>query len=1782
MEGWRPNPSSESPNFNERRRQSTIKSDIMTEHSAPGGSKPSGNDAFVDPDTCRICRGEGTAEEPLFYPCKCSGSIKYVHQDCLMEWLSHSQKKHCELCKTPFRFTKLYSPDMPKRLPFYIFITHMAKYVFRNLLVWLRAALVISVWLGWLPYLMRWVWSGLFWVSDEGFGSSLPNFDGRNTSVGRDGLSSLTVTFSTTCASSPLLAATTTAASVGRVIEQVPVSNLLKVISKPLVGAPPSWLAALFGLSTATEKSIPEPKEFLNVTRVDQIASSLNLHPRSLLSDVTVLKNLTRHPAINRTIIAVFEGQIITLLVIVCFILIILVRDYVVQQQPEINMRAAFAAAENEGLPAEAVNDGAPHNLGLEDDSDDASDDESIVARGGSADAENDEQDTTIQTDSTQDVHSPQNLRSRPIAEPRRRMDRSRPSSIVHDPEGEGQTEGTESAPSRQSFANEPSVNSPGAEEAGRSGSSIDDNEATSQSAVKEYLRIYREADGDHERILRIIRNEGLEDRMGYWIQVTKTMASVSGNLGSSDNADLRGDALANLTTTPHISRLSRSPMRSGSLAVDRTSSDASSWTWADADDVADAESQGSRGKGKAPEASAKGNVWTHWDGEFGEPPRQLDSISAENHNEDPSPFSPALTRSRAVSDGPQAPKPINILANNNWSFPDRPPDAANTPQEEASEALGEGEDIPYTRPTLHGEFDARETWLPAPDSNTPDSSAIQRRDRPGAEERPDNNGNERRDEEGRYAVDTAAGVEQTHNQHAAPAARHAGGIVGRVADFMWGNVEVGPLDDLDPDGPVDIFGENHNAPFFGDDDREDEGDDEGEAEVAPDVVEAAVAAGLDPEAVEDAEDFEGIMELIGMRGPVAGLFQNAIFCAFLVSISIFLGVFVPYNVGRVSVWIIANPARLLRIVFSFSKFVQDGVLLIVGYTSTIAFNILEVFRLILGVERGQNLMHSLRTDAKHVAASAFDRIVASFVTEMPLISMSEMRNFSAVSHEALLFVKNDIQYALSVLSYAISYLFGGSYSAKLAATKAFFAVAGPAALGFLKSMPSIATHPGSWILNLSSLESSSSANPVLAYWDANDRTWAILLGYVSLSVIAGLYLARGTPFSTGQTAQEWEASIIDALNQASGVMKVILIISIEMLIFPLYCGLLLDLALLPLFEGTSVRSRLLFTYNYPLTSIFVHWFVGTGYMFHFALFVSMCRKIMRKGVLYFIRDPDDPEFHPVRDVLERNVMTQLRKILFSAFVYGALVVVCLGGVVWGLSLALPNVLPIHYSSNEPVLEFPIDLLFYNFLMPLAVRFFKPSDGLHSMYTWWFRRCARALRLTWFLFGERRVDEEGILELSKDSPHRNMPWWCRVFLEVNGENQVVPKMWQDTFNGGNARPNARISTEDMNSHNDKKKRLVESRQLIPNGRFVRSPASDQVKIPKGQSVFLDVSEQNDRSDGKPDRADTDLYAGAHYQLVYVPPWFRARVFLFILFIWIFAAVTGVGFTIVPLVFGRRMFKVLIPSHIRTNDIYAFSIGIYILGSLGYLAFHSRAMLGRLRSWTMGTVESTLDRRTIQRTIQFVAHVCRLLYTYIALLVVFPLLITLLVELYLLVPVHTYMYSAGTDATRRLDVLRGGHTIRVIQAWTLGILYLKLGSRALVLYGGRPAHAVRAVLRRGWLEPDVGILTRAFVIPGVFASLVMIFTPPLMAWTVLRRGLDAGAEVNHEMRVLVYRLAYPLTALFWAGLLMARSIIRVFEGWQVRIRDEAYLMGERLHNFGGTAAKASGWRGGTRL
>lgn len=73
-----------------------------------------------DEDACRICRGHAEpGSAPLLSPCACDGSIAFVHEDCLEEWLRHTNASSCELCGVDFHFEPLLAPDAPQELPWW-------------------------------------------------------------------------------------------------------------------------------------------------------------------------------------------------------------------------------------------------------------------------------------------------------------------------------------------------------------------------------------------------------------------------------------------------------------------------------------------------------------------------------------------------------------------------------------------------------------------------------------------------------------------------------------------------------------------------------------------------------------------------------------------------------------------------------------------------------------------------------------------------------------------------------------------------------------------------------------------------------------------------------------------------------------------------------------------------------------------------------------------------------------------------------------------------------------------------------------------------------------------------------------------------------------------------------------------------------------------------------------------------------------------------------------------------------------------------------------------------------------------------------------------------------------------------------------------------------------------------------------------------------------------------------------------------------------------------------
>ena len=1718
-----------------------------------------------DADTCRICRGEGSREEPLFYPCKCSGSIKFVHQNCLMEWLSHSQKKHCELCKTPFRFTKLYHPHMPSSVPLPVFFRRAAVHTWKTFLTWSRFHLVLFVWVAWLPWCMRAVWRGLFWIGDGGW-TDWQKMEEEALSVAQIRLD--TAIIEGTSPASAVISSSniaSTPAVVSQIANALP--QLLSPISHTLnlSGRDPSLVRIIKRLIEGmVGRKNSEGNSFTTTSPVNNTNFSNPSQRSTWLSDFQFLKYLTRSSALNNLLIDTLEGQLITLSVVIAFILVFLIREWVVQQQPNLNVGAgpngnpAFAQGRDIPVLERIARQRAEQRLQPPGEGDVATDEAQHELGGERARALRVPAGPMNQPVSPDQVilnrdHIPaSNLATQ---EHSLRLSQTVNTSLQHDisAESEQRLPRTSAAsylsssqrphmPTRNTMATAAEFRRTLEEHAGAS-------THNDWPGLKVFMELWNRAESSPKEVVRIIEQEGRNEELGWIVTAMKKL---------DKNAEAESFHGFEIYATEHDT-LAKTEDGTAFASGDSTSQRLISSEKA-AKTVEHERNQANLHRNDARHNTEAENVHTIAGGEdttfqCSTSTSRLGARNVQDETNDTN------RNFRAHS--------LGQIESKSFS-----PDGIENKEHQESSAMASSSSANVFELPGNTEHRAENVAIPTiEEDNVPPEDSL-----PNHQE------------------DSSA------NQN----------LSDKVIDWLWGGVgsPVSPAEANNQQGVDDEHIVNNfadEAPFVpmenghavieevgshsGNDAENDDhaehaenAENTGNADPTlepandqdPEAMAAAVQAGLDPngaDGADDGEDMEGIMELVGMQGPLAALIQNGMFCAILVSMTVFLGMWIPYISGKLFLVLLANPISLLfKLPLRWASIGADLMIDLGVFGAGCAFFWIDTIIRILCAPIGwiippigkisQNRF--LAETARSYAESAMERLTKSFVATGSSLAESDIPMFSIIAHESLRLVQHRLDLFLELIHGVIVAVLNIFSSRDFSWEKIhrwsdpevgtnIREISGSVAVGFSKvlSLTSAIFKINPLRVRLTIPQRTTSLDFSLAYWDTKDRVLAIGFGYIFFSVLGILYLKISASFRGRNGGGKVEGALADLLYQAGGVMKVILIISIEMIVFPLYCGLLLDVALLPLFGNVTIMSRLNFLLSSPNTSLFVHWFVGTCYMFHFALFVSMCRKIMRSGVLCefipyaagsnpncfsdFIRDPDDPTFHPVRDVLERSVSTQLRKIAFSALVYGALVILCLGGVVWGIHLSFENLFPIHWSSNEPVLEFPVDLLFYNFLMPLAVRFFKPSVGLNKMYGWWFRKCARLLRLSHFLFGTKEEDEEGysvrrswkdwLLRKQGDfaNPVRGIE---RRLLSDNGENQVY---------------------------------------FVRDGCYVRAPSSDQVRIPKGVNTFLEVTEQGSRVDGSPD-SDQGLH-GSHnesFTTVYIPPYFRIRISLFILLIWVFAAATGISLTIIPLAVGRLIFVILIPNHLRMNDIYAFSIGLYLLGGAGYSILHYRTILDFLRA-SLTPRSNSSAAFLLRRTGTYGIRLLRLLYTYFSFAFLLPALFSLLIEFYIVIPLHTY-FGAPSDR----------HIIHFIQDWTLGVLYVKMLGR-LILWNtpSRAATALRAIVRHGWLDPDIHLATRGFIFPATVLMTVALTAPLAAGWAVTNLFF---AGVDHALRSHIYRYSYPVLLALSLLALAMYGLGVAFQRWRQRIRDEVYLIGERLHNFGERKATGKGIRG----
>ncbi|KAI9440783.1 hypothetical protein H4582DRAFT_2110852 [Lactarius indigo] len=1017
----------------------------------------------ADQDTCRICSAPGEPDQPLFHPCKCSGTIRYIHQDCLTTWLSHSKKKTCDVCKYPYSFTKVYADDMPGQLPVVLLLRKFAQQVAFAILFCIRAVIVSFVWLAVLPWVTVWTWRMYFAM-------------GNSTYV-------------------------------------IMTGNIYLLLT-------------------------------------------------------------------NSIVLDIFTGQIIATLIVLVFIAVFLLREWISQ-----NARPGIF---EEGDPAIAVEREAEQER----------------------ERERERQQQRLREQARVAMERDIQLRRRQQVDAERMRRAKEDNSFPSDP-----------------------------------------NRAASPSAARPTNGVIESSkdDWDHPTYVQA-RQERL-----LAAEKRRPFSIANDSPGETQGPDSQADDTW---------------LSSRARALDNDSF------------------VGGKGKAKATDSEDAIHQGHDRDGIWTPPPapRLISRLPALN-TLPPTPSGPSDTddglsllsaHKRLRADGSS--QPSILLRTVDCTPPASPNLATYQPPEEFQEGSVRG--------GYFDDFEQVEEEV-GRDSEEVDPRKFERdmaqffKDEPPVAQPPDKEigpGAEEEEEEGDLPgllVDSDEDGEEDAREPQVAAQRGPR----RVAwGPEWG--DAGRADVADGEGVAA------------------EADEDGEDAEGEDADDAALAAQLADEDIAVEDDMEGALEAIGMRGPLYVVAQNAALMIFVLDTAVGLGVWLPFTFGKSTALLSLDPRRALQVLhwpIRVIRIVTDPVVDTIFFLMSVL--VLPFITRLLGG-----------------SLSAVQWALSGIV---PTNALEKSTHFALTVWKSIVDFPWDRvnAYVISLSSKLVS----GQRSETSSIIDRILKSNHPAVKAAERYLEVLGKQ-----VRISSYQVATSWTRMALGDGTGERMFAIVLGYAVIGLLIAFYL---NVFTVG-TVKSAGRAVRSAVRQQLLVVKVAAFIIIELVLFPLGCGINLDLCSIWLFPEASLQSRIAFFQYAPLTATFYHWVVGTMFMYQFAILLASCRTIMRPGAMWFIKDPSDQNFHPIRDILERPALVQLRKLSVSAIMYG-LVVAC-GGII----------LPLRWKPREPLSDVPIDLLFLHVLLPYTLRFFRPRKVVRKVSVKIWKYLCAQLRLTSYMFGGRHPDEE--------------------------------------------------------------------------------------------------------------------------------------------------------------------------------------------------------------------------------------------------------------------------------------------------------------------------------------------------------------------------------------------------------------------------------------------------------
>ncbi|KAI8642232.1 hypothetical protein BD408DRAFT_443594 [Parasitella parasitica] len=830
---------------------------------------------------------------------------------------------------------------------------------------------------------------------------------------------------------------------------------------------------------------------------------------------------------------------------------------------------------------------------------------------------------------------------------------------------------------------------------------------------------------------------------------------------------------------------------------------------------------------------------------------------------------------------------------------------------------------------------------------------------------------------------------------------------------------------------------------------------------VATPVTPTVAPPALDPRAANNnneapfdlVEDLDGILEAIGMRGNMLVLFQNSVLMSLMISLCLCVSVWIPYVIGRSVILIhplsiVASPVRILQSISA--SLVDFGLDTVIWPTYT---NLLLVVKTIL-----------------------------------PETTLVAVKSTMDTVLSGLYFIFRSIYIMLHDTSEA------ASLSQLLSDTTST-----------TRSMINI----HNWEPLRDNLYFISAA--VFTRWQqcaigqtSLDRTVCTCTGYIVLVSIGSCYLSRNKRTRAGSTNE--------ILRQQAIFLKVLFFIFLELVVLPTVCGGLLDISTLPLFTEWSIKSRFHFVLLNPYTGIFLHWFVGTGFILQFSVFTTLVREVVRPGVLYFWPDPKDPQFKPVQDMVDQPILALLRRLITKAAIYFMLIMVGMGFVTILVSRYC-GIYPIIWKFDIPISSLPIDLLAIQFLLPPIMRYIVPREFSKKNVATWWHIVSRQLRLSSFMFGGRYLEEEG-------APLYGSWYQWITSLPPQQSAPAAPSGFRK--DGGLVR---------VPAHDNVPAAMPSRRMIVPVNPSTLQPLNETERI-LGHPVAA----------GNDDKTKNTT-------IVYIPPYFKLRIAAFLFLIWATGSILVCSISVAPLKLGRNLFaKLQLGPDRPIHDLYSFALGAYIMILLSSL-LNTAVQKYQIMESNQGRVRWTIVKDYICAKI---AKITKFAYVFLFLGFVVPFLTGIMLDLYIIRPLkQSSTYQASLDIYPTID-------------WAIGVAALSLFYGIIHIL---PQHTPyrNQVVQFNWDNfdnLDVSIVTKDVILPSIECLCAIICLPGIVALIIV---FLLSVE-DSSMKVLIFRCAYPIMFCGACLIILAMLSLRLIKFWLKSVRDDTYLVGKQLHNF----------------